>query len=79
MNCREAIGVLGDFLEQVLGPDALAALDRHLAECAPCRAYLETYRKTVELTGRAEEVEMPDEMKERLRSFLLDELARGRR
>lgn len=44
----------------------------------PCRAYLETYRKTVELTGRAEHVEMPAAMKVRLRSLLLDELRGGR-
>jgi anti-sigma factor RsiW len=78
MNCKDAIGVLADFLEQSLSPEVLAELERHLDDCAPCRAYLETYRKTVELTGRAEQVEMPEEMKARLRSLLLDELRRGR-
>ena len=78
MNCRDAIGVFADFLEQSLSPKLLAELEHHLGDCAPCRAYLETYRKTVELTGRAEHVEMPAEMKSRLRSLLLDELRRGR-
>jgi anti-sigma factor RsiW len=77
MNCKDAIGVLADFLEQSLSPEVLAEFERHLSDCAPCRAYLETYRKTVELTGRAEHVEMPAEMKVRLRSLLLDELRRG--
>ena len=78
MNCQDAIGVLAGFLEHSLSPELLAGLERHLSECAPCRAYLETYRKTVELTGRAEHVEMPEEMKARLRSLLLDELRRDR-
>ena len=78
MNCKDAIGVLADFLEQSLSPELLAGLERHLGDCGPCRAYLETYRKTVELTGRAEHVEMPAEMKTRLRRLLLDELRRGR-
>jgi len=78
MNCKDAIGVLADFLEQSLSPEVLAELERHLADCGPCRAYLETYRKTVELTGRAEQIEMPEEMKARLRSLLLDELRGGR-
>ena len=78
MNCKDAIGVLADFLEQSLSPEVLAELERHLSDCGPCRAYLETYRKTVELTGRAEHVEMPEEMKARLRSLLLDELRGGR-
>ena len=77
MNCKDAIGVLADFLEQSLSPEVLAELEGHLDDCAPCRAYLETYRKTVELTGRAEHVEMPEEMKARLRSLLLDQLRRG--
>lgn len=78
MNCKDAFGMLADFLEQSLSPGVLAELERHLADCGPCRAYLETYRKTVELTGRAEHVEMPAEMKARLRSLLVDELRRGR-
>jgi len=77
MNCKDAIGVPADFLEQSLSPELLAELERHLADCAPCRAYLETYRKTVELTGRAGHVEMPAEMKSRLRRLLLDQLRSG--
>jgi len=78
MTCREAIGVLAEFLEQSLTPETLAEFERHLADCAPCRAYLETYRRTVALTGRAEDLEMPAEMKARLRSLLLEQLRRER-
>ncbi len=78
MNCREAIAVIAEFLEQSLSPEALGRFEGHLADCAPCRAYLETYRKTIALTGRAEHVEMPAEMKARLQSLLLEELRRGR-
>ena len=78
MTCKDAIGVIADFLEQSLSPELLAELERHLGDCGPCRAYLETYRKTVELTGRAEHLEMPAEMKTRLRRLLLDELRGGR-
>jgi anti-sigma factor RsiW len=77
MNCREAIGLIAEFLEQSLSPETLVEFERHLADCAPCRAYLATYRKTVALTGRAEGLEMPDEMRTRLRSLLLTELRRG--
>jgi len=77
MNCKEAIALIAEFLEQTLTAETLATLERHLADCAPCRAYLATYRKTVALTGRAEGLEMPEEMKTRLRSLLLAELRRG--
>ena len=79
MNCRGAIGVLAQFFEESLSPGTLAGFKQHLVDGARCRAYLETYRKTVALTGRAEGVEMPAEMKTRLRGLLLEELRRGGR
>jgi hypothetical protein len=74
MTCKEAIDVLGDFLEETLATELAEQLEQHLGDCAPCRAYLNTYRKTRELTGKAGRVPMPEEMKERLRRFLLDRL-----
>jgi anti-sigma factor RsiW len=74
MTCREAIDVIADFLDQVLSPQALGELERHLADCEPCRAYLNTYRATRALTGRAGQVEMPPEMRQRLRRFLRDQM-----
>ena len=74
MTCKEAIDVLGDFIEQTLTEALAGELEQHLRDCAPCRAYLSTYRKTRELTGRAGRVPMPEEMKKRLHRFLLDRL-----
>jgi anti-sigma factor RsiW len=76
MTCKEAIDVLGEYLEETLSPELAAELERHLRDCAPCRAYLNTYRKTRELTGRAGRAPMPEEMKQRLRRFLLDRLGK---
>jgi RNA polymerase sigma-70 factor, ECF subfamily len=72
MTCRDAIDVLADYLEQALTPEVAADLERHLAGCEPCRAYLATYRRTRALGARAVRLEMPDEMKARLRQFLLE-------
>ena len=76
MTCRDAVAVLADYLEQTLAADMLAALEHHLTDCAACRAYLATYRKTREIGAEAQRVEMPEEMKARLRRFLLDQLER---
>jgi len=78
VTCRDAIGLLGDFLGKELGPKDRARLALHLAGCRPCRAYLRTYRKTARLAGRAATAEMPAEMKERLRTFLVETLSRRR-
>lgn len=74
MTCREAIDVLADYLDQVLSPAIAARLDAHLRDCPPCLAYLKTYRRTRDLAGQAGRVEMPQELKARLRRFLLEQL-----
>ena len=76
MTCRDAIDALADYLEATLGPGVGEELERHLRDCPPCQAYLNTYRKTRELTGRMATQEMPPEMREHLRRFLLERLRR---
>ena len=78
MTCKDAIAVLADYLETALSPALVEELEKHLSDCEPCRAYLATYRKTKSLAGDAGRVEMPEEMKTRLREFLLTRLREGR-
>jgi len=70
MNCHEAIDVLADYLDAALTPDVLAQLEAHLRVCAPCRAYLATYRRAAELAAKANRVEMPPAVRQRLSEFL---------
>jgi predicted anti-sigma-YlaC factor YlaD len=70
MNCREAIDVLVDYLDATLTPDVLAQLEAHLRACEPCRAYLATYKRSAELAAKVNRVEMPPEVRQRLRDFL---------
>ncbi len=76
MTCKDAIAVLADFLDQTLSPDIAEALEAHLRDCEPCRAYLNTYRKTRGLIARAGQAEMPAELKARLRQFLMSHLSK---
>ena len=78
MTCQDVIAVLADYLETTLSAELRARLEAHLSDCAACRAYLATYRKTRALAAEAGRVEMPEEMKARLRDFLLRELREGR-
>ncbi len=76
MTCEETIGLLSEFLEQELDADLVGALERHLQDCAPCVAYLNTYKKTRELTGSSQRAPMPEEMKQRLRELLREALTK---
>lgn len=70
MTCQELIAVIVEYLEAGLTPEDAAEFEAHLANCAPCRAYLATYRKTKAMAGAAGRLEMPEEMKDRLHEFL---------
>ena len=70
LTCREVIAQLSDYLGRELGPFDVLRIIVHLAGCAPCRAYLRTLRAAIRIAGRAADVEMPEEMKQRLRAFL---------
>ncbi|MBI4270293.1 MAG: zf-HC2 domain-containing protein [Candidatus Rokubacteria bacterium] len=77
MTCQDAIAILADYLEAACGPELSAKLEAHFADCEPCRAYLATYKKTRDLAAAANRVEMPEEMKRRLRALLLEQLRQG--
>jgi len=74
VTCRDAIALMSEYLDVLLDDEALRALEAHLASCPPCVAYLNTLRRTREVTAEAGRVEMPAEMRSRLRQFLLERL-----
>ena len=74
VTCQDVIALLGDYLEATLGAADVARLEGHLDGCAECVAYLNTYRKTTALARAAGRVEIPGEMRRRLRDFLISRL-----
>lgn len=78
LKCKDVIvDFLADYLDRALPTEVTREVEAHLRACAACMAYLNTYRKTRELVGRhAAQVTMPDEMKEILRRFMLERMAK---
>lgn len=76
MDCRELVDLLVDYLDGALAPETLNALDRHLADCEPCLAFLNTYKATRDLTREAIAEEMPEELRAKLAGFLRETLRR---
>jgi len=77
LTCKDVIELLLEFLESTLTPNVLGNVERHLDNCPACVAYLNTYKKTQELTGEVTRVPMPEDIKARLRQFLLEHLSRN--
>ena len=79
VTCRQFIlDFLADYLDAKLSPEIAADLERHLAICPPCVAYMNTYKRTRELVGQTAPAEMPQEMKTILRRFLAEQLAKDK-
>ena len=53
MNCREFTEFLHEYLFGDLPAEERAEFEKHLAECPWCRAYLDSYQKTIQLEKAA--------------------------
>ena len=51
MTCREVSEFLMDYVDAALPDGQRVVFEEHLAVCPPCRNYLASYRKTVDLCG----------------------------
>jgi anti-sigma factor RsiW len=75
-QCREVFARLSEYLDEELDPALCEAIDEHNADCAPCEAFLASLRKTVDLLGDQEPVQLSDEARS---SILADYEALRRR
>ena len=53
MTCRELLEFLLDYTDGTLPEHVRQAVDRHLAVCPACVAYLQSYRQTCKLSVEA--------------------------
>jgi anti-sigma factor RsiW len=59
--CREAVALMGDYLDGTLRGADRTRLERHLAACPHCTEYLAQLRVTIEVVGRAEPEALSEE------------------
>jgi anti-sigma factor RsiW len=59
VTCRDVLGFLSDWLAGGLPDETRESFARHLEVCASCRAYLDSYEKTIVLARMAEHGEPP--------------------
>jgi len=53
VTCRELIEFLDDYVAETLPAGVRSQFELHMKLCGPCRRYLETYRRTIDLERRA--------------------------
>jgi anti-sigma factor RsiW len=65
-SCREIVEIVTDYLEDALPPDVRLRVERHLATCPGCLAYLDQMRETVRMLGRLPEESLDPAIRVRL-------------
>jgi len=70
IECRQIAELLGDYLDGSLPRETRELIDFHIDGCAPCVAFLNTYRGTVDAARLLPDVAMPPELKKRLLTVL---------
>jgi anti-sigma factor RsiW len=66
VTCEQAIALLLDYVSGTLDPATTLILERHLARCDDCVAFLQTYRETLRATRTLCYDDMPPELQNRL-------------
>ena len=70
VECRQIAELLGEYLEGTLPKRTTELLEWHIDGCAPCVAFVNTYRGTVGATRTLQDVPIPPELKKRLLAVL---------
>lgn len=70
IECRQIADLLSDYLDGTLPKDTRELLEWHIEGCAPCVAFVKTYRGTIAAATKLKDVEIPAELKQRLLAVL---------
>lgn len=65
-GCREVFARLSEYLDGEIDPAVCAGFEAHMDDCPPCQAFLESLRRTVDLTRSLPDRELPEELRREL-------------
>ena len=72
MNCKKVILELSSYLDGALDVSVKMDLEQHLSRCEDCRLVVDTTRKTIQIFCNAEPVPLPEDVRTRLHTALLE-------
>jgi anti-sigma factor RsiW len=70
LECRGCVDLLADYVDGTLAKSEAELLEWHLEGCAPCVAFVNTYKGTVDAAKRLRETRIPPELHRKLVAFL---------
>jgi RNA polymerase sigma-70 factor (ECF subfamily) len=69
-KCKKLFSQLSEYLDRELDEQTCSEIDAHLDGCLPCRACMETLKKTVNICQNLDEEDVPPDFSERLRALI---------
>ena len=73
LDCQEVRDVSSDFIDGDVSDRMKSRIARHLAQCGPCSAFVNTMKATVDLLRSVPDTEPPAGFKQRVRDRLGDQ------
>lgn len=69
--CRDVVENIMDYIDNELDLKTLQELEKHTGECTECKAFVDTYRRMLDLSGKMkEQTFVTPEVRERLKNLL---------
>ena len=62
-ECKALFEKLSDYMDGELDPAVCAGVEEHMADCSPCREFLESLRRAVAHVASTEAPELPEHFK----------------
>ena len=70
MNCKHVIREISNYIDGELDPALKQELERHLAHCEDCTMIVDQTRKTIRIYSGSEPIDLPSDVKSRLRAAI---------
>ena len=74
--CKDIVDNIVEYIESELDYDTLQELEKHSGECPECQAFIRTYKRMLELTGKLRErTFVTPQIRTRLKDFLKSQVS----
>lgn len=69
--CKDLVENMMDYIDNELDMKTLEELEKHAGECPECRAFIDTYKRMLDLSGKLREKSfVTPEVRDKLKSLL---------
>ena len=62
ISCKDLLDELGDYLDEELAPGLRRELEKHLADCRPCKVVADSAQSTVKIVTGCRSFELPPKL-----------------